>query len=1092
VDGSGAVFIADTGNNRVVKEALAEQQGLCINGACPPPIYTQSIVGSGLSAPYGVATDGAGNVYISDTGNNRILLETPTSSGYTQSVLVENGLSSPTGIAVDGSGDLFIANAGSGEVVEETLSGGIYTQSTVASGLSQPQGVYLDAAGDVYIADSGNNRVLLETPSNGGYAQMVIASGLNNPQSVLMNVYPISPNHVSGYGFIYIADSNNQRVLQVDVGDPQTLNFATTPVGGVSSDSPRAATLLNIGNAPLQFTVPSAGSNPSLAAFFGNGSGNIASAFTLNSGGAGDCPVASAGALQAPMLAAGATCQFSFSFTPNALDPGQANVQADTMSLVDNSNNGYFYANSTTQAVILSGNVIPGTPTITWAPPTAINYGTALSATQLDATANIQGTLVYTPGLGAVLAAGTQTLSVTFTPNDTADYTTVTATVQLVVNPISVASLSATSLSFGSLHVGSSSNSGTVTLTNPGDVALSITSIAVTGANASSFVFSNSCGTSLAAGANCVIDGQFAPTTIGAMTASVTITDNAGNSPQTIALSGTGTQGTQAITFAPPASPVSYGVAPVTLVATGGASGNPVTFSIVSGPGSLSGASKSLLTVTGAGTIVIAANQAGNTNYSAAPQVTQSIVVTAAVPAVLTSPTPSTTLTSSSVTFSWTAGSGVAQYDLHVGATGVGSSNIFAGTVSGQSQTVTGIPTTGGTLNVRLYSLIAGAWQYIDYTFTEASLAAPATMTSPAPGSTLTGTTAAFSWTAGSQVTQYDLHVGTTGVGSSNIFASTVAGQTKSLSGIPTTGGTLNVRLYSLIKGAWQYIDYTYTEFTVPAPATMTSPTPGSTLTSSSATFSWTAGTLVTQYDLHIGTTGTGSSNIFAGTVAGQTKTVTGIPTTGGTLNVRLYSLIKGAWQYIDYTYTETIPAVPAIMSSPTPGSALTGSSATFTWTVGTQVTQYDLHIGTTGVGSSNIFAGTVTGQSKTITGIPTTGGTLNVRLYSLISGAWQYNDYTYTEESPATPATMSTPTPGSALTGSSATFTWTAGTQVTQYDLHIGTTGVGSSNIFAGTVTGQSKTITGIPTTGGTLNVRLYSLIAGAWQYNDYTYTEQ
>jgi len=542
VDGSGAVFIADTGNNRVVKEALAEQQGLCINGTCAPPIYTQSIVGSDLSQPQGVATDGAGNVYISDTGNNRILLETPTSSGYTQSVLVENGLSSPTGIAVDGSGDLFIANAGSGEVVEETLSGGIYTQSTVASGLSQPQGVSLDAAGDVYIADSGNNRVLLETPSNGGYAQMVIASGLNNPQSVLMNVYPISPNHVSGYGFIYIADSNNQRVLQVDVGDPQTLNFATTPVGGVSSDSPRAATLLNIGNAPLQFTVPSAGSNPSLADFFGNGSGNIASAFTLNSGGAGDCPVVSAGALQAPMLAAGATCQFSFSFTPNALDPGQANVQADTMSLVDNSNNGYFYAYSTKQAVILSGNVIPGTPTITWAPPTAINYGTALSATQLDATANLQGTLVYTPGFGAVLAAGTQTLSVTFTPNDTADYTTVTATVQLVVNPISVASLSATSLSFGSVYLGSSSNSGTVTLTNPGDIALSITSIALTGTNASSFVFANSCGTSLAAGASCTIHGHFAPAATGALTAAITITDNASNSPQTIALSGTGVE----------------------------------------------------------------------------------------------------------------------------------------------------------------------------------------------------------------------------------------------------------------------------------------------------------------------------------------------------------------------------------------------------------------------------------------------------------------------------------------------------------------------------------------------------------------------
>ena len=276
------------------------------------------------------------------------------------------------------------------------------------------------------------------------------------------------------------------------------------------------------------------------------------------------------------------------------------------------------------------------------------------------------------------------------------------------------------------------------------------------------------------------------------------------------------------------------------------------------------------------------------------------------------------------------------------------------------------------------------------------------------------------------------------------------------------------------------------------APATMSSPTPGSKLTGSSVTFSWTTGGGVTEYDLHVGTTGAGSTNIFGGTVTGQSKSVTGIPTTGGTLNVRLYSLIGGAWQYIDYTYTESSPSAPATMSSPTPGSTLTSSSVTFTWTTGTQVTQYDLHIGTTGVGSSNIFAGTVTGQSKSITGIPTTGGTLNVRLYSLISGAWQYIDYTYTESSPATPATMSTPAPGSMLTGSSATFTWTAGSQVTEYDLHVGTTGAGSSNIFGGTVTGQSKTITGIPTTGGTLNVRLYSLIAGAWQYIDYTYTEQ
>jgi hypothetical protein len=105
--------------------------------------------------------------------------------------------------------------------------------------------------------------------------------------------------------------------------------------------------------------------------------------------------------------------------------------------------------------------------------------------------------------------------------------------------------------------------------------------------------------------------------------------------------------------------------------------------------------------------------------------------------------------------------------------------------------------------------MIAGVWQYADYTYTIAS-PAPATMSSPTSGSTLTGSTVAFSWTSGGQVTLYDLHVGTTGVGSTNIFVGTVSGQSVSVSGIPVTGGTLYVRLYSLIDGAWQFVDYTY------------------------------------------------------------------------------------------------------------------------------------------------------------------------------------------------------------------------------------------------------------------------------------------
>ena len=67
------------------------------------------------------------------------------------------------------------------------------------------------------------------------------------------------------------------------------------------------------------------------------------------------------------------------------------------------------------------------TPTITWPAPASIVYGTPLSAAQLDATASVPGTFAYSPAAGTVLKAGNDTLSVTFTPTDSTDYTTATA-----------------------------------------------------------------------------------------------------------------------------------------------------------------------------------------------------------------------------------------------------------------------------------------------------------------------------------------------------------------------------------------------------------------------------------------------------------------------------------------------------------------------------------------------------------------------------------------------------------------------------------------------------------------------------------------
>jgi hypothetical protein len=80
---------------------------------------------------------------------------------------------------------------------------------------------------------------------------------------------------------------------------------------------------------------------------------------------------------------------------------------------------------------------IPSTfpaPTIAWVNPAAITHGTALGGTQLNATANVAGTFVYTPASGTMLNAGAgQTLSVTFTPTDTANYATATKTVTITV-----------------------------------------------------------------------------------------------------------------------------------------------------------------------------------------------------------------------------------------------------------------------------------------------------------------------------------------------------------------------------------------------------------------------------------------------------------------------------------------------------------------------------------------------------------------------------------------------------------------------------------------------------------------------------------
>jgi hypothetical protein len=465
--------------------------------------------------------------------------------------------------------------------------------------------------------------------------------------------------------------------------------------------------------------------------------------------------------------------------------------------------------------------------------------------------------------------------------------------------------------------------------------------------------------------------------------------------------------------------------------------------------------------------------------------------VIAPTAATLSSPTPSTTLTNTSVTFTWAGGVGVEYYQLVVGTTGVGSSNLYnSGPTLGTSETVT-VPATGAPLYVRLRQLLSGVWQWTDYTYTQSGAPIAAAITSPAAGSTLTSGSVTFSW-PGSNVAQlYQILIGTTGVNSGNVFNSGLTTQTSATVTVPTTGQTLYVLFRQNINGAWQSTQYTYTESGAPIAATITNPASGSTLTGGSATFEWPGSNVAQNYQLLVGTNGVNSSDVFNSGLTTQTSATVTVPTAGQTLYVLLRQYISGAWQSTQYTYTESGSPIPAVISSPASGSTLSSGSVNFQWPGSNVAQQYQLMAGTTGVGSSNVYSsGLITQTSQTVT-VPTNGQTLYVRLRQYFGGTWQSNDYTYILSGTSIPATISSPGSGSTLTSASVTFNWPGSNVAQQYQLLVGTTGVNSSNVYNSGLTTQTSATVTVPTAGQELYVLLRQNISGVWQSTQYTYTE-
>jgi sugar lactone lactonase YvrE len=402
VDIAGDVFVADFGNKRVVE--------------LPAGGGAQTTVGFHLSGPSAVAVDGAGNVFIADATGNSIKKVSATNGAQT---MVGSGLSAPAALTTDGDGNLYVADAGNNRVVK--LPPGCTAsscQSTLGTGLKAPAGVAIDRIGNLYVADTGNNRVV-EIPVNGA-AQIVVATGFSNPHGVV----------VDGALNVYVADTGNNRVVEVPVGGGAQVTLATglKQPYGLSMDSLGNLFVGDTGNKAVVEVTRSAG--PSLS--FVNTPVNAVSSdspqdvtvqnigtlpltfdstvgvvlsdqadFEVNpNGNTYDCGPGT-------VVNSGATCLLENYFYPAAAGP-----LSGTVTLTDNS----MSVPGATQTISLSGTgvTVNPAPALSSISPTAATVGGPAFTLTANGSNFVSGSVIRWNGvsLGTVVVSGTQLTAV--------------------------------------------------------------------------------------------------------------------------------------------------------------------------------------------------------------------------------------------------------------------------------------------------------------------------------------------------------------------------------------------------------------------------------------------------------------------------------------------------------------------------------------------------------------------------------------------------------------------------------------------------------------------------------------------------------
>jgi sugar lactone lactonase YvrE len=271
LDQDGNLYVADGGDNNTIRKIDANGAGTVLAGGMEGYAEGKGAAAS-FNTPSGMAIDAAGNLYVADTGNNAIRKITPDG---TVSTLAGDGLAGdkdgkgagaqfngPVGVALDGAGNVYVADTYNDRIRRIAPDG---TVTTIAGGkragkadgpaaqalFDTPTGIAINADGELFIADTANHAI--RKLGKDGMVSTIAAAREDDRDSLLRSLVGIA---LTKDGFLYIASSAHGRVAQITpAGEPVALKDVDHPAqpgygadGGVRLYSPRGIALAKDGS----------------------------------------------------------------------------------------------------------------------------------------------------------------------------------------------------------------------------------------------------------------------------------------------------------------------------------------------------------------------------------------------------------------------------------------------------------------------------------------------------------------------------------------------------------------------------------------------------------------------------------------------------------------------------------------------------------------------------------------------------------------------------------------------------------------------------------------------------------------------------